>query len=547
MWSFCASLEAEVLSVPQDRPSERPLPLPEPTPTPPAPTIELPPLEFDREKTPALPAVRLRVQEFRFIGNTAIGADELASVVAPYRGREIDSDDLETIRVALTRQYVERGFVNSGAVLPDQEVTHGVVTFQIIEGRLTGVEVTGLKRLNASYVRDRLALTGGAPMNVYAIRDRLLLLQQDPRIQRLDAALLPGTRPGEAVLRVDVEEAPSRRAYVVVDNHRPPSVGAERASVELVDYDLTGGGDTLGLQAGATSGSGDVDVTYALPLSARDTALRVRYATTSSHVIEPPFDQLDIRSRSRVAALGVRYFVYRTPWEELGLDVGVEQRESASSLLGEPFAFSPGTPPDGIVRLTVLRFAQSWLAHGTERVLAARSLFSLGIDALDSTVGAEPDGRFVAWLGQAQWVQKLPAEHELVVRADAQLANDPLPSLEQFSVGGANSVRGYRENQLVRDSGVVASIEYRVPVWSDPGRGYRLQLASFYDWGRSSSRERPTPEPRVLASAGVGLRAQISTRVDASVYYGYRLRSVENSGSDLQDKGIHFELRARVW
>jgi hemolysin activation/secretion protein len=494
--------------------------------------------------------MRVHIHDFRFTGNTAIASDELDAVVAAYRGRELSNDDFEVIRVALTRHYIKRGFINSGAVLPDQEIKAGIITFQIIEGRISRIDVIGSRRLPESYVHDRVALDAGPPVNVYAIRDRLYLLQQDPRIRRLDAALLPGTRPGEAILRIDLDEALSQRVWFTVNNYRPPSVGAERAEVELLDYNLLGYGDTFGLRGGVTEGSDDLDLNYAIPLNARDTALQLRYARNRSAVVESPFDQLDVQSRSQTIGIGVWHFLHKAPQEEVGLGVTFEQRQSRSYLLGEPFAFSPGTPANGRVRLSALRFAQSWLTHNPDRVLSARSTFSVGVDAYDPTLNSsgEPDARFLAWLGQLQWVERLFARHdELVTRVDTQVTDDPMLSLEQFSVGGAHSVRGYRENQLVGDNGLVASMEYRLSLWSDPGRGHRVQLAGFFDWGRSWNRERPTPEPEVLASIGAGLRATYYPWLDFELYYGSRLKKVAEQNNDLQDRGVHFQLRARVW
>ena len=37
---------------------------------------------------------------------------------------------------------------------------------------------------------------------------------------------------------------------------------------------------------------------------------------------------------------------------------------------------------------------------------------------------------------------------------------------EKFSLGGVNSVRGYRENELVSDNGVIGSMELRIPLSS---------------------------------------------------------------------------------
>jgi hemolysin activation/secretion protein len=552
---LCGAAHAQVSGAPLDRPSERPLPLPKDEPERPSPTIEfpplnLPPLEMQPDETRSLPRLRVRVRDFQFVGNTAFSAAELASITAPYREREIGSDDLETIRIALTGHYIERGYINSGAVLPDQKVSTGVITYQIVEGRLTGIEVNGMRRLRASYVRDRVALASGQPLNVYAIRDRLFLLQQDPRIQRLDAVLLPGTRPGEATLRVEVTEAPSGEAYFTVNNHRPPSVGAGRGEIALLDYNMLGFGDSLALRAGLTEGSSDVDLSYAVLLNARDTTLNFRYAQSSSNVVEAPFDQLNVESRAQTAGIGISHFLRKGPQEEVGLGLTFEQRESQSFLLGEPFAFSQGTPPDGRVRLSILRFSQSWLKHDSERVIVARSTFSDGIDIFNATINrtSEPDGRFLSWLGQLQWVERLLARRdELVVRVDAQLSKDPLPSLEQLSVGGANSVRGYRENQQVRDSGLFTSIEYRLTVWSDPGRGHRVQLAGFYDRGQSWNRERTTPDPQTLASVGVGVRTLYYPWLEFELYYGKHLTKIEQPGANLQDKGIHFQIRARVW
>ena len=57
-----------------------------------------------------------------------------------------------------------------------------------------------------------------------------------------------------------------------------------------------------------------------------------------------------------------------------------------------------------------------------------------------------------------------------------------LPTLEQFAVGGVDSVRGYQENQLVRDQGLTASLELRVPVLRKQERDV-LEAVPFFDVG----------------------------------------------------------------
>ena len=65
-------------------------------------------------------------------------------VAALADGREVSAADLETLRDRLTLAYVQRGYVNSGVVLPDQAIDDGLVTFQAVEGRLSEIIVTAV-------------------------------------------------------------------------------------------------------------------------------------------------------------------------------------------------------------------------------------------------------------------------------------------------------------------------------------------------------------------------------------------------------------------
>ncbi len=187
------------------------------------------------------------------------------------------------------------------------------------------------------------------------------------------------------------------------------------------------------------------------------------------------------------------------------------------------------------------------------QVVAARSRFSLGVDVLDATINSSdvPDSQFFAWLGQFQYVRRLPVlDAQLIARTDLQLAANPLLALEQVAVGGRYTVRGYRENTLVRDNAVVASLEARIPVvrtvvWAD-----FIEIAPFVDFGRGWNNTGPKPEIRSISSVGVGLRWALTVpafagyrlRPSLEVYWGHPLRNVETENGNLQDQGVHLQF-----
>jgi hemolysin activation/secretion protein len=122
-----------------------------------------------------------------------------------------------------------------------------------------------------------------------------------------------------------------------------------------------------------------------------------------------------------------------------------------------------------------------------------------------------------------------------------------------MSLGGSESVRGFRNNTLVRDSAVFASAELRVPVlqWSPVGNGRDgsaglLEIAGFADYGFGANRVPATivstaEELTEIYSVGAGLRWAVLPDVRLELYGGYDLRNLEDPGEkDLQDYGIHF-------
>ena len=110
---------------------------------------ELPPFEvLERERGTILPAIelpeahsiqgveggaRLLLREVRITGNTALNDAELREVWAPYTDDWITFTELEKLRDELTLAYVARGYLTSGAVIPDQSLKEGVLEVQIVE------------------------------------------------------------------------------------------------------------------------------------------------------------------------------------------------------------------------------------------------------------------------------------------------------------------------------------------------------------------------------------------------------------------------------
>jgi hemolysin activation/secretion protein len=289
------------------------------------------------------PEARLLVKGYHFEGNTAFSDEELAKVTERFTNKELRTEELEEARRAVTLHYVNHGFINSGAIIPDQDPTNGIVTVQIIEGKLTDIELQGNKWLADGYITSRVRRWSKPPLILVELQEGLQLLRQNPNVNQINAELKPGTAPGESLLDLRVVDAQPFRLGLQVDNHRPPSVGAEQISLLAADLNLTGHSDPLQLRYGIAStahdglgfdGLDNIEGNYSLPFTRYDTSIGLNASRLNTSLIEETFTELNIESLTRSLGAFLRQPVYQTANREAAVAIAFDHRRNNTWLLG---------------------------------------------------------------------------------------------------------------------------------------------------------------------------------------------------------------------
>jgi hemolysin activation/secretion protein len=555
------------------------------------------------------------VHGFAFEGNTVFSKPQLEqianAVLTKHPDGRLTSEDLDEIRNQITLLYINKGFINSGAVLPDQTVTDGIIHYRIIEGKLSEIRLTRGKpsmemattipstshanmppgmnmgtqaqtppgthepshelpetisahapaysfhMLRDSFIISRVKLGAGPPLNLKDLKQQLELLRQEPNIQAVNAELTPGDQLGESILNLGITERNPFQFGVEFSNPRSPSVGAYEVDALFSDTDLLGFGDSLAVRYGLFVGDiddlkfdapKDYSIDYSIPFTPYDTTAEFNYTRSSDLVVEAPFNDVDIQSATDGYAAAISQPIIHRPNEELDMSVGLTARYNTTYLLGQPFSLAPGAV-NGVSNAVAIRFSQQYSTKSDTQAIALRSTFGFGIDAMDATVSSSrPDGRFFDWLGQFQYVRRLSgwgiaadSDAQFIGRFTAQLSADPLLAVEQFGLGGMDTVRGYREQQIVSDNAVVASVELRFPLIEKSHQDI-LDVAPFFDAGYGWDARNSEMEPELISAPGVGLLLNVTSHLTAAVYYGYALKKFPQSTHDLQDSGISFTL-----
>ncbi|MBW4562862.1 MAG: ShlB/FhaC/HecB family hemolysin secretion/activation protein [Mojavia pulchra JT2-VF2] len=505
---------------------------------------------------PAVNPERIYVRKIQVIDSTVFSENELNAAVQPFEGRELTQEEIAKAADAVTQLYLNKNYINSRAIPVARQLgsTDGVAIIRVIEGRLAEIEIQGTKRLNPSYIRSRIELGAGIPLNTIKLEEQLRLLRLDPLFNNIEASLRPTGKVGQSILIVRVDEANPFTSSLSIDNYSPPSIGAERFGIQLSHRNLTGNGDEL---AGSyyrtlTGGSNVFDFSYQIPVNAMNGKVRLRVAPNRNEITEPPFDQLGIRADQDVYEISYRQPLVRSPREEFALSLGFTYEDGQTFLFDRlPTPFGIGPDPNGVSRTSVLKFSQDYVRRDPQGAWFLLSQFRLGTGLFDATINNDPipDGRFFSWLGQIQRVQQLNDNHLLLIQADLQLTPDSLLPSQQFVIGGGQSVRGYRQNIRSGDNGFRLAIEDRITVERNEAGLPTIQFAPFIDLGtvwNQSDNPNKLPNQTFLASAGLGLlwnQAFGFDRLTLRLDYGVPFVNLADRGNNAQDEGFYFSVR----
>ncbi|URR34623.1 ShlB/FhaC/HecB family hemolysin secretion/activation protein [Thermosynechococcus sp. HN-54] len=534
-------------------------PLPDPAPLSPTPAPVLEPPSSLPSPTPETETILIPVQKIIVEGSTVFGPAEFDPILKPLEGRQVTLAELQGAADAITKLYLEKGYLTSRAVLGEQVARDGVITIQVLEGRLEEIRIEGNKGILQRYIRSRIALGAGVPLNSNRLEEQLRLLRTDPLFANLSASLRPGTTPQDSILVVRVVPANWFNAAFGLDNNSPPAIAPNRATVFLGHSNLSGRGDSIygSYAIGNNLGTFDwgasntVEFGYSLPLNALNGTFTIRTVQADSEITRPPaLAAFDIRSESAIYQASFRQPVIRNIREELAFGIGFLMQSGQTFVLGVPTSISIGSDPSGYSATRVLELTQEYIRRDTQGAWVFRSQFNFGLPIFGATENPSPtpDGTFFSWLGQGQRLQRLWADNFLILRTDVQLSPNSLLPFHQFVIGGPLSVRGYSTNALSGDNGLRFSGEARFPVLRTANRRPLISLGPLFDlgvvWNNSRNPAGAVPN-NVIAGLGLGLLVQPTPNLDIQFQYAAPLIDLPGQTRSLQSDGIYFTLTVR--
>lgn len=467
---------------------------------------------------------QVQVRSYQVQGNTLLDAAAVQAALAEHTGPRTLAD-LQKAAQAVQALYVQAGWAAVVVYLPPQPVADGVVTLNVVEGKVGQVQVQGNQRLSAARVRAALpSLVEGTTPRVRRIDAELQIANENPG--RSMAVLLgPGAAPGEVQATVKVDEQPVQRFSASLDNSGNSRTGELRLGLGWQHADLTGHDDALSvnLQTSPTEPSmvrvASLGYRWPLPGLRAAVDLFAAYSNVDGGTQTIAAGDLSFAGAGRILGARSVWYLRRLGEFDQRLTAGLESRAYLNdcSVAGLP-AGACGAAGESVA---VQPLSLEWAAQqggGTPM------LFTVGVThnlALGGSHGDQADfdavrpgapRRYTVWRGGAQASMPVLEDARAAARLSLQHSSDALVSGEQFGLGGALSVRGYEERELSGDSGWQLSLELLSPRlgtdWLPATTD--LRLLAFADAGEVHNQDglacRAGSATCRASSVGVGLR-----------------------------------------
>ncbi len=430
-------------------------------------------------------------------GIQAIADAEYAKFVATQgdAGVKLGFADMQAVAATITEAYKSAGFILSRAFLPAQSIGDDkIVRIDVVEGRLANVIVKGNRRYPASTIAEPIRPLRDRPLIKSDVETALLYADDLPGVT-VTSTFQPGRDTGDTdLVLLANEDARPLQFSIGGNNFGTEFTGRYRAQAGIQWNSPFGLGDTFnGLFEYGLDPSNNIfgTASYRLPVQrVRGLSSVVGYSRNQLQINNGQFQQLSITGPASNYYGGFDWKFVNTP----------DLKATGSLLL--LYENSKLSSAAGLIsndRFTVANARFS--LNRTDKRFKGVDIVDIGIrksinDRSIDTQFADNDSSFVLGTLSYTRLQFLTTDQRLIVKAVGQYTGDALIPIEQFGVGGPDSVRAYPVVDVLNDRGVYGALEYHVnaPGFGDVispfyGRPWAelLEFELFGDWARSEA------------------------------------------------------------
>ena len=449
-------------------------------------------------------------------GNTKVTTEQIIGLLTISKGQVLNSKTLSENMRLIEQKYHDQGFILA-KVSDVSMTTDGIVTVTINEGTLEGVIVKGNDKTKSYVVTREMKVKVGDPFNAKDARRSMQKVYNLGFFEDVNMKLNPGRNPNAVILEADVVE--QKTGFFSIGGGYSEADGMI-GILEIGDNNFRGIGDKVkihwefGGNASDVSDAPNYSLSYTKPwLDSKQTSLGFNFYNMTNEYSDY-FSNGDLKSA---------YYKKRQGWDiTMGRPSGEfvqnyitlknnkdtwlenEEDENAPIDYGQEGAQSDGQTYGADYLKNNFGLTRSIIFNrvfdNRDNVFNPTEGQRYSVSAEFAGKGLGGDFNFNKYTVENRRYIKVGHAQTVALRLTGGYATGKLPESQLFAVGGADTVRGYEDDQFKGTKMIAATAEYRFPI------AKKVDGAFFGDIGNAWGSERYNMSSDLHAALGVGLR-----------------------------------------
>ncbi|MEN4745713.1 ShlB/FhaC/HecB family hemolysin secretion/activation protein [Pantoea agglomerans] len=480
--------------------------------------------QVELQKTESAPASGpcFEINQISLQQASLITPDTQKRLVAPYINQCLSLDRINQLVRAISEWYVQRGYITSRAFLTEQNLSHGTLNITVLEGKLEAIHLQGAsaRQLNMAF-----PTRAGRILNLRDIEQGMEQINR-LRTSPVQIEIIPSSQPGYSIVNLTSTPEFPLTLGLNMDNSGQRSTGIGQLSGSLVGNDLLGVADRWFVSGGRSSAFSDwrdaqnfqagVSVPYGYGLLDYSYSWSNYHSRFNANSFDWYSNGDNISNR-----LSGSWVLFRNGQIKTGLQLGLNHYVS-HNWLNETLLQSSSR------KLTSLQIGFNHTQKIAGGVATLNPMLSRGMPWFDaeSDKGKSddfPKAEFRKWSVSSSFQRPVTQKMWWLSSFYAQWSPDRLYGSERLTIGGENSVRGYKEQYLSGDVGGYLRNELNYSLFTLPAIGeVSTTLALDGGWLQSDKQDRYAAGTLWGSSLGLGTRnAHVSTQLSLGIPVSY--------------------------
>ncbi len=486
------------------------------------------------------------VFEFKVDGNTVLPIGKIEEAVYPFLGETKTIDDVEKARSALEKTYQESGYLTVSVSIPQQDVDAGIVILKVTEGAVERLRIKDAQYTSLAEVKTRVAEFEEGKVPHFPTAQQQLGTVNRGQNRQVTPVLRPGKSPGKVEVDLKVQDQLPLHGNIELNDRYSANTTETRLNGGLRYENLWQKDHSIGISFQVSPEDlNEVRVisgTYLIP------RLNGDYFAAYGVVSDSDISAVgDVNVVGKGYILGGRY-IHPLPlldgyYHSATFGADYKDFDESVNLLNASGFQSPIT-----YTAFMLGYDGTYQSQAFQTQMNMTANFSFrGLNNNESEFNNRRDQakpNYFYLKTDIKHTQKLPNDWAVQARLSGQLASGPLIAVEQFNLGGVDSVRGYLESQALGDNGIFTSVELRTPPLKKYFKDYikDLYAFTFIDAGYVKIYE-PLPsqnDSSQLASVGLGIKFKATKGLFTNLDYAHALKDAGEI--EKGDDRLHFRV-----